>query len=90
MSLAKRKVTINIKPSIVISRNGNTWSIAIDMKLKGIETFFVEGQDTDTCQYIDLEALKYYYCNLQQTSLNLFLTVDSILIVEDSVEYVNK
>jgi hypothetical protein len=49
MSLAKRKVTINIKPSIVISRNGNTWSIAIDMKLKGIETFFVEGQDTDTC-----------------------------------------
>jgi hypothetical protein len=48
MSLAKRKVTINVKPSIIISKNDNMWSIMIDMKSKGIETIFVEGQDTDT------------------------------------------
>ena len=48
MSLAKRKVNINIKPSVVISKNGNTWCISIDMKSKGIDTLFVEGQETDT------------------------------------------
>ena len=48
MSLAKRKVTINVKPSIIISKNDSTWCIAIDMKSKGIDTIFVEGQDTDT------------------------------------------
>jgi hypothetical protein len=64
MSLSKRRVEVNVKPTMIISCNGDVWSIAIDMKNKGTETIFTEGSEIDTCNCLRI-ALNY--------SIQLFL-----------------
>ena len=49
MHVTKRKQTLNIQPKLIISNEGDLWRIAIDMKSKGTETAFIEGQKVDTC-----------------------------------------
>ena len=58
MSLSKRRVEANVKPSMIISCNGDVWSIVIDMKNKGTETIFTEGTEIDTCKCFHLNLLK--------------------------------
>lgn len=53
MSLSKRRVEVNVKPSMIISCNGDVWSIVIDMKNKGTETIFTEANEIDTCKYLN-------------------------------------
>jgi hypothetical protein len=51
MALVKRKTEINTKPTLIISKlSDDMWSIALDMKNKGTETVFKEGQEVDTCK----------------------------------------
>lgn len=51
MALVKRKIAITIKPCITISKNDDIWSINIDMKTKGTETYFKEdGMEVDTSE----------------------------------------
>lgn len=53
MALVKRKVAITLKPSLVISKtNDDLWSIAIDMRTKGTETLFREGNEVDSCKFL--------------------------------------
>ena len=48
MALVKRQISITMKTRINISKNDDLWCINIDMKTKGTETIFREGQDVDT------------------------------------------
>ena len=48
MALVKRKIAITMKPCINITKNDDLWCINIDMKTKGTETLFRDGQEVDT------------------------------------------
>ncbi len=50
MSLAKRKTAVNIEPRLIISNSQDMWTIQIDMKNKGTETIFSQGNEVDTCK----------------------------------------
>jgi len=50
MSLAKRKNPVNTNPKLIISNDGDQWTIEIDMTTKGTATIFYEGANTDTCR----------------------------------------
>jgi hypothetical protein len=50
MALAKRKNAVVDKPVVTISQNDDYWTLSVDMKSKGTETIFREGQDIDTCK----------------------------------------
>jgi hypothetical protein len=53
MSLAKRKNPLNLEPRMIISKNDDTWTIALDMKTKGTETLFCPGAYVDTCKKLN-------------------------------------
>lgn len=48
MSLNKRKMSVDLKPTLAISHDNDSWCIAVDMKTKGHETIFREGVEIDT------------------------------------------
>ncbi len=56
MSLAKRKTTVNIEPRVIISKSDESdmWTIQIDMKTKGTEIIFYQGQNVDTCNALNI------------------------------------
>ncbi len=51
MALCKRKVEVTKKPLMIISQlNSDQWVVTLDMKNKGTETIFKEGEEVDTCK----------------------------------------
>ena len=51
MALVKRKVEVTTKPCLIITQmNSDQWNITIDMKNKGTETIFKQGEEVDTCK----------------------------------------
>ncbi len=62
MNLAKRKNPVNTNPKLIISNEGDQWTIEIDMKTKGTATIFYEGANTDTCKIFQSKK-KVYFCS---------------------------
>lgn len=50
MALARRKHAVVDKPMVTISHTDDYWTISVNMKSKGTETIFREGQEVDTCK----------------------------------------
>jgi hypothetical protein len=54
MALNKRKVEVTKKPIMIISQmNTDQWVVTLDMKNKGTETIFKEGEEVDTCNHFN-------------------------------------
>lgn len=47
IGIIKRKLGASLKPTCIISRDGNTWILKMESSAKNIETRFVEGVEFD-------------------------------------------
>lgn len=75
MALTKRKVEVTKKPQLIISQNSpDQWCITIDMKTKGTETLFKEGEEVDTCNNFLLQTFTF--------------NLDRFLIVANELKFV--
>jgi hypothetical protein len=56
IGMIKRKIGASLKPTCVISKDGNTWILKMDSSVANIETRFVEGVEFD--EGINLKFLR--------------------------------